>query len=72
MMLGTTNTPEDGRTLAWYKLRQLQKAIDVRLKQLGEQPVGGVPPIDDIYTLAHLEASGDRISKALNAQLLSK
>ncbi|MBD2561213.1 MULTISPECIES: zinc-dependent metalloprotease [Nostoc] len=64
MMLGTTDTPEDGRTLAWYELRQLQKAIDVRLKQLGESL--------DIYTLAHLEASGDRITKALNAQLLSK
>ncbi|MDZ7993892.1 MAG: zinc-dependent metalloprotease [Nostoc sp. EfeVER01] len=64
MMLGTTNTPEDGRTLAWYKLRQLQKAIDARLKQLGESL--------DVYTLAHLEASGDRIAKALNAQLLSK
>ncbi|MBD2528581.1 zinc-dependent metalloprotease [Nostoc flagelliforme FACHB-838] len=67
MILGTTNTPEDGRTLAWYKLRQLQKAIDVRLKQLG-----GVPPLDDIYTLAHLEASGDRITKALNAHLISR
>ncbi|MDZ8135457.1 MAG: zinc-dependent metalloprotease [Nostoc sp. DedQUE04] len=64
MMLGTTNTPEDGRTLAWYKLRQLQKAIDVKLKQLGESL--------DVYTLAHLEASGDRITKALNAQLFSK
>ncbi|MBN3905753.1 MAG: zinc-dependent metalloprotease [Nostoc sp. NMS1] len=100
MMLGTTNTSEDGRTLAWYELRQLQKAIDVRLKQLGEQRVGGVPSLEatgvsaelatfalaslqekerhpeseslDIYTLAHLEASGDRITKALNAQLLSK
>lgn len=64
MMLGTNDTPEDGRTLAWYELRQLQKAIDVRLKQLSESL--------DIYTLAHLEASGDRIAKALNAQLLSK
>ncbi|MGF1937846.1 MAG: zinc-dependent metalloprotease [Nostoc sp. ChiQUE02] len=115
MMLGTTNTPEDGRTLAWYELRQLQKAIDVRLKQLGEQRFGAVPllvppqgsklhaasPLEeatdvsvalatfalaslqekerhpegeslDIYTLAHLEASGDRITKALNAQLLSR
>ncbi|MEH2329971.1 zinc-dependent metalloprotease [Nostoc sp.] len=113
MILGTTNTPEDGRTLAWYKLRQLQKAIDARLKQLGEQGIGGVPSLEttalapaiaysfpaeryangeasyaqrlvernerhpdgeslDIYTLAHLEASGDRITKALNAQLLSK
>ncbi|WP_375497459.1 zinc-dependent metalloprotease [uncultured Nostoc sp.] len=64
MMLGTTDTPEDGRTLAWYKLRQLQKAINVKLKQLSESL--------DIYTLAHLEASGDRIAKALNAQLISK
>ncbi|RCJ35111.1 peptidase M43 [Nostoc punctiforme NIES-2108] len=82
MMLGTTNTPEDGRTLAWYELRQLQKAIDAKLKQLGEQGIGGFPSLEtttnpereslDIYTLAHLEASGDRITKALNAQLLSK
>ncbi|BBD66137.1 hypothetical protein NIES4072_01840 [Nostoc commune NIES-4072] len=64
MMLDTNDTPEDGRTLAWYELRQLQKAIDVRLKQLSESL--------DIYTLAHLEASGDRIAKALNAQLISK
>ncbi|MEH2279896.1 MAG: zinc-dependent metalloprotease [Nostoc sp.] len=98
MMLGTTNTPEDGRTLAWYELRQLQKAIDVRLKQLGEQRFAEIPPLEttgvsaalatfalasqekerhpdgslDTYTLAHLEASGDRITKALNAQLLSR
>ncbi|MEH2294696.1 hypothetical protein [Nostoc sp.] len=26
----------------------------------------------DIYTLTHLEASGDRITKALNAQLVSR
>jgi predicted Zn-dependent protease len=64
MMLGNTDTPEDGRTLAWYELRQLQKAIDVMVKQLSQSL--------DIYTLAHLEASGDRINKALNAQLLSK
>ncbi|MBX9258936.1 zinc-dependent metalloprotease [Desmonostoc muscorum CCALA 125] len=63
MMLHTTDAPEDGRTLAWYELRQLQKAIDVKLKQLGENI--------DIYTLAHLQVSGDRITKALNAQLLS-
>ncbi|MCF2148597.1 zinc-dependent metalloprotease [Desmonostoc muscorum LEGE 12446] len=63
MMLHTTDAPEDGRTLAWYELRQLQKAIDARLKQLGENI--------DIYTLAHLQVSGDRITKALNAQLLS-
>ncbi|RCJ24296.1 peptidase M43 [Nostoc minutum NIES-26] len=64
MMLRTTDAPEDGRTLAWYELRQLQKAIDTKLKQLSENL--------DIYTLAHLEVSSDRITKALNAQLLSK
>ncbi|BAZ48992.1 hypothetical protein NIES4103_16030 [Nostoc sp. NIES-4103] len=64
MVLRTTDAPEDGRTLAWYELRQLQKAIESRLKQFPENL--------DIYTLAHLELSGDRITKALNAQLLSK
>ncbi len=59
MMLHTNDAPEDGRTLAWYELRQLQKAIDVRLKQLSENI--------DIYTLAHLEVAGDRINKALNS-----
>jgi hypothetical protein len=62
MVLHTTDVPEDGRTLAWYELQQLQKAIEVRLKQLGEKC--------DIYTLAHLQVSGDRITKALNAQLV--
>ncbi|MDZ8186872.1 MAG: zinc-dependent metalloprotease [Nostoc sp. ChiSLP02] len=64
MMLHTTDAPEDGRTLAWYELRRLQKAIDLTLKQLSENI--------DVYTLAHLEVSGDRITKALNAQLVSK
>ncbi len=64
MVLGNTNAPEDGRTLAWYELRLLQKAIDIRLTQLGEHL--------DIYTLAHLEVSRDRISKAFRAQLVSK
>ncbi|BAZ29935.1 hypothetical protein NIES4074_23830 [Cylindrospermum sp. NIES-4074] len=64
MVLRTTDAPEDGRTLAWYELRQLQTAIDVRLKQLGVN--------FDVYTMAHLQVSGDRITKALNAQLLSR
>ncbi|MGH2414854.1 MAG: zinc-dependent metalloprotease, partial [Microcystaceae cyanobacterium] len=63
MVLRTTYVPEDGRTIAWYELRQLLKAIDADLKQHSEKL--------DIYTLAHLEESGDRITKALNAQLLS-
>ncbi len=64
IVLGTTDVPEDGHTLAWYELRQLQKAIDIKLKQFAEQL--------DIYTLAHLEFTGDRITKALNAQLVSQ
>ncbi|MDZ8110729.1 MAG: zinc-dependent metalloprotease [Nostoc sp. DedQUE12a] len=63
MMLHTNDAPEDGRTLAWYELRQLQTAIDVRLKQLSENI--------DIYTLAHLQASGDRINKTLKSLVIS-
>ncbi|KYC36424.1 peptidase M43 [Scytonema hofmannii PCC 7110] len=63
MVLRTADVPEDGRTIAWYKLRQLQKAVDAGLKQQGEKL--------DIYTLAHLEETCDRIYKALNARLLS-
>ncbi|MBW4635682.1 MAG: zinc-dependent metalloprotease [Iphinoe sp. HA4291-MV1] len=63
MVLRTTYVPEDGRTIAWYELHQLLKAIDASLKQQG----GNL----DIYTLAHLEETSDRITKALNAQLLS-
>ncbi|AFZ24379.1 hypothetical protein Cylst_2142 [Cylindrospermum stagnale PCC 7417] len=58
MVLRRTDAPEDGHTLAWYELHQLQTAIDLRLKQFAEKL--------DIYTLAHLEFSGDRITKALS------
>ncbi|WP_237087555.1 zinc-dependent metalloprotease, partial [Nostoc sp. PCC 7120 = FACHB-418] len=64
MVLHHLDIPEDGSTLAWYELRQLQNAIDTQLKQWGKQ--------GDIYTLAHLQFSSDRITKALNAGLLSQ
>ncbi|AFY48536.1 hypothetical protein Nos7524_2703 [Nostoc sp. PCC 7524] len=64
MILDKNDLPEDACTLAWYELRQLQQAIDHQLKQFGKQL--------DIYTLAHLQFSSDRITKALNAQLLSR
>jgi hypothetical protein len=64
MVLNTNDELEDGRTLAWYELGQLQKAIDTKLKQFGT--------VLDTYTLAHLEFVGDRITKALNSQLVSK
>ncbi|ALF51780.1 peptidase M43 [Nostoc piscinale CENA21] len=64
MLLQTNDELEDSRTLAWYELRQLQTAIDNKLKEFGEKL--------DIYTIAHLQFAGDRISKALNSQLLSQ
>jgi hypothetical protein len=64
MVLRTTDVPEDARTLAWFELRQLRKAIDASLKHQSENL--------DIYTLAHLEETSDRINKALNAGLLSR
>ncbi|WP_413198592.1 zinc-dependent metalloprotease [Nostoc piscinale] len=64
MLLQTNDELEDSRTLAWYELRQLQTAIDNKLKEFGKAL--------DIYTIAHLEFAGDRISKALNSQLLSQ
>ncbi|MBD2385025.1 zinc-dependent metalloprotease [Cylindrospermum sp. FACHB-282] len=64
MVLHTSDTSENGLTLAWYELHQLQTAINLRLKEFGEKL--------DLYTLAHLKFSGDRITKALNAQLLSR
>jgi hypothetical protein len=59
MVLDTTDAPEDGRTMAWYKLHQLQRAINTQLREFGGQL--------DIYTLAHLKFSNDLISKALDA-----
>ncbi|WP_414541840.1 zinc-dependent metalloprotease [Nostoc sp. CCY0012] len=50
-----TDTTNDSQTLAWYQLHQLQKAIDAQLQQFREQL--------DIYTIAHLEFTSDRISK---------
>jgi predicted Zn-dependent protease len=63
MVLRETNVPSDGRTVAWYELRQLLKHIDATLKQESKNL--------DVYTLAHLEETGDRISKALNATRLT-
>lgn len=63
MVLRTADAPEDGRTLAWYELRQLQKALQKTLQKSSESL--------DIYTKAHLEETSDRIAKALNAPLQS-
>jgi hypothetical protein len=56
MVLRKERVPEDARTLAWYKLRQLNEKLD------------GVSSNDE-YTKAHLLETRDRINKVLNAQV---
>ncbi len=62
MVLNDANMIADGQTIAWYELHQLQKAINIHLQRFTDQL--------DIYTLAHLQYSGDRIEQALNAHSL--
>ncbi|WP_264326692.1 zinc-dependent metalloprotease [Romeriopsis navalis] len=62
MILRQSNVPDDARTVARYKLRQLERAIKRAERKVNKQ---------DIYTLAHLEEARDRISKALNAPIQS-
>jgi hypothetical protein len=56
MVLRKVDVPQDARTLAWYKLKQLNN----ELRGMNS---------DDEYTKAHLLEIGDRIEKALNAPL---
>jgi hypothetical protein len=63
MVLRTIDVPEDARTLAWYKLRQLRDKLNKTLSHSGK--------LDD-YTQAHLEETRDRINKSLNAQVQSR
>ncbi|MBD2446041.1 zinc-dependent metalloprotease [Nostoc sp. FACHB-152] len=56
MVLRKQYVPEDARTLAWYKLKQL----DEKLAQVNS---------NDEYSKAHILETRDRIEKALNAQL---
>ncbi|MEH1868532.1 MAG: zinc-dependent metalloprotease [Nostoc sp.] len=56
MVLRKQYVPEDARTLAWYKLKQL----DEKLKGVNSE---------DEYTKAHLLETRDRIEKVLNAPL---
>ncbi|MGF1491682.1 MAG: zinc-dependent metalloprotease [Microcoleaceae cyanobacterium] len=54
--------PADAQTLAWYELKQLQKAVEVYLDKNKSA---------DAYTVAHVEVIRDRLNKVLEAQLLS-
>ncbi|WP_414752461.1 zinc-dependent metalloprotease [Anabaena sp. CCY 9910] len=56
MVLRREYVPEDARSLAWYKLKQLND----KLKSVNT---------NDEYTKAHLLETSDRIEKALNAPL---
>ncbi|MBD2167589.1 zinc-dependent metalloprotease [Calothrix membranacea FACHB-236] len=58
MVLRKEYVPEDARTLAWYKIRQLNEKL------------AGVNSDDD-YTKAHILETRDRIEKVLNAPLRS-
>lgn len=64
MVLRRAEVPEDARTLAWYRLRELLKSLNATIRRNGD----GL----DTYTKAHLEESRDRISKALNAEIQSR
>jgi hypothetical protein len=57
MVLRKESVPEDARTLAWYKLKQLNS----KLKRVGSE---------DEYTQAFLLETRDRIEKTLNAPLV--
>ncbi len=63
MVLRSTEVPEDARTLAWYELKQLEKTMNRKLQNADHTL--------DLYTKAHLAESCDRITKTLNAQLVS-
>jgi Met-zincin len=53
-----SSVPEDARTIAWYKLKQL----DEKLKSVNS---------DDEYTKAHILETRDRIDKILDARIQS-
>ncbi|AKG21746.1 zinc-dependent metalloprotease [Calothrix sp. 336/3] len=56
MVLRKQKVPEDARTLAWYKLKQLNQELE-KVKS------------EDEYTKAHLMETRDRIQKVLDAPL---
>jgi hypothetical protein len=60
MVLRRGDVPEDARTVARYELKMLRDAIGKAMRRVDEK---------NIYTLAHLEESRDRISKAIEAPL---
>jgi hypothetical protein len=60
MILRRGDVPEDARTVARYELKQLRDSIGRAMRKVNKK---------DVYTLAHLEESYDRIGKAIEAPL---
>ncbi|HEY9809218.1 MAG TPA: zinc-dependent metalloprotease [Halomicronema sp.] len=60
MVLNQTQSPEDARTLARFKLRQLRDVLTTAMSKGGNF---------DSYTQAHLEETRDRITKVLDAPI---
>ncbi len=63
MVLRQTRVPEDARTIAWYNLHQLEKALESTLKKRQNDL--------DLATVAHLQETRTRIGQILSAQLQS-
>ena len=55
--------PEDAQTVARYEMKQLRTALTNALKKTDPK---------DIYTLAHLEETRDRLVKAIDAPLVGR
>jgi hypothetical protein len=64
MVLRTSQVPEDARTLAWYRLRELNKSLSKAIRRYGNSM--------DTYTKAHLEETRSRINKILDADIQSR
>ena len=55
--------PEDAQTVARYNMKQLRGTLTSALKKVDPK---------DIYTLAHLEETRDRLTKAIDAPLVGR
>ena len=57
------DAPEDAQTVARYNMKQLRDTLTGALKKTDPK---------DIYTLAHLEETRDRLTKAIDAPLVGR
>jgi Met-zincin/Domain of unknown function (DUF5117)/Domain of unknown function (DUF5118) len=57
------DAPEDAQTVVRYEMKQLRNSLNSAIKKVDSK---------DIYTLAHLEETRDRLSKAIDAPLVGR